>query len=331
MSRGFKAVIDRTGAILLGDTIVCDAHADRPLRIVTHGHTDHTGGLNASMQRCQQVLMTPATRDLIHILYGLPAGHETVLRTLSYGERLQCNDDKLTFFNAGHILGSAQVLVEDDEGTRIVYTGDFKLPEAVVVPADLLVIEATYGKPANRRPFKHEVEHELVRLVRERLREGNVFIFGYHGKVQEVIRTLTRAEVEAPILVPRRIYEVTQLYEQQEGGFSHPYYQLGTPLASEAMRGAHIVVHHLRSAANFTGRGTRIYLSGWEFERPCKRLGEAEYLVAWSDHADFDELLNYVQESRPRFVITDRYRVGGAAALAREIMRRLGIPSSPMP
>jgi putative mRNA 3-end processing factor len=330
MSRGYKAVIDRTGAVLLGDSVVCDAHADRPLRIVTHGHSDHVGGLNESIQRCQKVLMTPATRDLIHILYGLPAGHEAIVRTLDYGQTLEFGVEKLTFFKAGHILGSAQVLVEDEEGTRIVYTGDFKLPDAAIVPADLLVIEATYGKPANRRPFKHEVEHELVTLVRERLKAGNVFIFGYHGKVQEVIRALTRAGIEAPIVVPRRIYEVTQLYEQEEGRFGD-YCPLGTTQAQEAMRGAHIGVHHLRNAANFTGRGTRIYLSGWEFEHAWKRIGEDEYLVAWSDHADFDELLTYVRESHPRFVITDRYRVGGAVALAREITKRLGIPASPMP
>ncbi len=48
-------------------------------------------------------------------------------------------------------------------------------------------------------------------------------------------------------------------------------------------------------------------------------------------HADFDEQLSSVEECRPKFVITDRYRVGGAVALARELMRRQGIPASPLP
>jgi len=131
--------------------------------------------------------MTPATRDFIRLLYGFPSGHEEVLHTLDFGKSLEFGGDTIAFFKAGHILGSAQVLIEDDEGTRIVYTGDFKLPGAEIIPSDLLVIEATYGKPANRRPFKDEVEAELMKLVSVSLKKGPVFIFGYYGKTQEVI------------------------------------------------------------------------------------------------------------------------------------------------
>jgi putative mRNA 3-end processing factor len=87
----------------------------------------------------------------------------------------------------------------------------------------------------------------------------------------------------------------------------------------------------MRSSGKFRGKGTRIYLSGWEFDKACKKVGEDEYLVALSDHSDFDELLTYVEESHPKFVVTDNYRVGDAVTLAREIQKRLGIQASPMP
>jgi putative mRNA 3-end processing factor len=330
MSRGLKAVIDRTGAVLLGDSIVCDAPADRPLRIVTHGHIDHTRGLRESFRRCQKVIMTATTRDFIRLLYGFPSGHEAVLHTLEYGDTLDFEQDTITLFKAGHILGSAQVLVEDDGGTRLVYTGDFKLPEAEIIPSDVLVIEATYGNPSNRRPFKDEVEAELVKLVRESLKKGPVFIFGYHGKTQEVIRIVRHGGIDAPIIVPKRIYEVTKLYEEREEKIGD-YYQSGTTLAREALGSPYIGIYHMRSAEKFKGKGTRIYLSGWEFDKACKKVGEDEYLVALSDHSDFDELITYVEESHPKFVVTDNYRVGDAVTLAREIRRRLGIQASAMP
>lgn len=331
MGRGFKAIIDHNGAVLLGNSVVCDAHADRPLRIVTHGHTDHTQGLSESLRRCEKVIMTPATYDLIRLLYGFPARHDAVLHTLDYNNTLEFGGgESVTFFRAGHIIGSAQVLVEDDEGTKLVYTGDFKLPEAEIIPSDVLVIEATYGNPSNRRGFKEEVEAELVMLVRESLKKGPVCIFGYHGKIQEVIRILRHGGIDAPIIVQRRIYEVTKLYEEREEKVSG-YYQLGTPDAREAMKQPYIGLYHLRSTGRFREKGTRIYLSGWEFEHAWKKVGEDEYLVALSDHADFDELIAYVEESQPKFVITDNYRIGDAAALAREIQRRLGIRASPMP
>ena len=330
MARGFKGIIDRNGAVLLGTSLACDAPATRSLRVVTHGHSDHTRGLSESFKSCKKVIMTPATSDLIRLLYGMPSAHEAVLHTLDYGDTLEFEEDTITLFNAGHILGSAQVLVEDDEGTRIVYTGDFKLPEAEIIPSDVLVIEATYGNPSNRRPFKDEVEAELVTLVRDSLKKGPVFIFGYHGKTQEVIRIVRHGGIDAPIIVPKRIYEVTKLYKQREEKISD-YYQMGTTVAKEAMKHPYIGLYHLRSAGKFTEKGTKIYLSGWEFEQACKKVGEDEYLVALSDHSDFDELIAYVKESHPKFVVTDNYRAGDAVTLAREIQKRLGIPASPVP
>jgi len=131
-------------------------------------------------------------------------------------------------------------------------------------------------------------------------------------------------------VVPRRIYELTKLYEDREGKLGD-YYQLGTTVAKEAMKQPYIGIYHMRSAERFQEKGTRIYLSGWEFEHACKRVGEDEYLVALSDHSDFDELIAYVEESRPKFVVTDNYRVGDAVTLAHEIRKRLGIQASPMP
>ena len=75
----------------------------------------------------------------------------------------------------------------------------------------------------------------------------------------------------------------------------------------------------------------RIYASGWQFVKPCQKIGEGEYRVALSGHSDFNELLRYVEKCRPKMVITDNHRFGDAFALAREIERRLNIPAKPVP
>jgi putative mRNA 3-end processing factor len=74
----------------------------------------------------------------------------------------------------------------------------------------------------------------------------------------------------------------------------------------------------------------RICLSGWEFNSACKQIGEREYLVALSDHSDFDGLIEYVKRSKAKQVITDNYRSQGAV-LAKEIRKKLGISAFPMP
>ena len=75
-----------------------------------------------------------------------------------------------------------------------------------------------------------------------------------------------------------------------------------------------------RNVKNF-----RILVSGWEFAEPCRQIDEKEYVIALSDHSDFEELIDYVRRCRPKLVITDNYRIGYAKVLAKEIKRRLGI------
>ncbi len=54
-------------------------------------------------------------------------------------------------------------------------------------------------------------------------------------------------------------------------------------------------------------------------------------VVAFSDHSDFDGLIEYVRLSKPKLVITDNFRIGHARTLAREIRKRFGISAVALP
>lgn len=272
--------------------------------------------------------MTQPTLDLIEAIYGLRLDRNK-LGLLEYGKGFEIDGEKLTLFEAGHIIGSAQVLVESS-GNRIVYTGDFKLPEAEILSSDILVIEATYGHPSCTRPFRDSVEIELVRLVEDSLRIGPVFIFGYHGKLQEVAGILRKGGIKEPILMPKRIYDVARIC-QKHGMELGDFLLAESDEGLEASKGKFVGLYHMRSSRSFGGKGTKIYLSGWEFEAPVKVVGEQEYEVALSDHSDFEQLLRYVEESDPKYVITDDFRVGDAKALAKEIREKLGKPARATP
>jgi putative mRNA 3-end processing factor len=318
------------GAVLIGNNFVCDAHANRPIRIVTHAHIDHTSELNESFLDCKHMIMTPATKELIETLYKFPfSKFNDKIVLLNYKETFEFLKEKVTFFNAGHIIGSAQVLVET-EGERIVYTGDFKLPEAEIIPSDVLVIEATYGNPSCLRPFKNKVEEEFARLVEESLKIGPVYIFGYHGKLQEAIGILRKKGISSPIILPERVYNVAKICEKY-GMKLGDYISINSEEAQEIMKSGNFIgIYHMASRKRIAN-ATKIYLSGWEFEEPCRKIRDREYTVALSDHSDFDELLEYVEKSKPKLVITDNYRIGDAVALANEIRKRLGIKAKPMP
>jgi putative mRNA 3-end processing factor len=328
-----KAAITHRGAVLLGKNVACDAFEEsKPLRVVTHAHADHMIGLQQSLRTCKKVLMTKATRDLIDVMMGPLFLMSGFVETLDYGKTLQYDDEHITFFPADHILGAAQVLVEDTEGTMIVYTGDFRVDGTPVLDVDFLVMEATYGNPTCKRSFEKDVKDLLVSVVEEGLKHGTVYVFGYHGKLQEVMQILHETGIQAPFVAPERVFHVSRVCEQHG-------MRLGRLMLSEEKEAKELLernlpcvaFYHMGSRSKIGQRGFRVYVSGWEFDSPCREIADKEYVIALSDHSDFDGLMEYVRRSKPKFVITDNFRVGYAETLAKEIRKHFGISAVALP
>ena len=327
-----RAKVTKSGAVLLGDSVACDAFDDTmPLRVVTHAHADHLGGLRRSLRCCEKVLMTKATRDLAETLNDSFKLRDKCVETLEYGKVIEYGDERISLVKADHILGASQVLVEDAGGIRIAYTGDFRLDGTPVVECDVLVVEATYGSPSCRRNFGVDVRELLVEMVEKRLRGGAVYVFGYHGKLQEVMQILRDADVEVPFVMPERVYDVTKVCELH--GMRLGCLSLSTDKEGHELLDGNlpcVAFYHMNSRQHVGLRNARICVSGWEFHSPCRQIGDREHLVALSDHSDFDGLIEYVKRSKAKQVITDNYRSNGDA-LAREISKRLGVSAVAMP
>ncbi len=328
-----KATVTHRGAVLLGKNVACDAFDEsKPLRVVTHAHADHTMGLQQSLRTCEKILMTKATKDLIDVMMGPLFLMGGFVETLDYGKTRQIEEERLTFFKADHILGAAQVLVEDVEGTRIVYTGDFRIDGTPVLDTDVLVMEATYGSPTCKRSFEKDVKDLLVSMVEEGLKQGAVYFFGYHGKLQEVMQILHERGVKAPFIVPERVFHVSRVCELHG-------MRLGRLILSEENEAKEllernspcIAFYHMSSKSRVDQGVFRVYVSGWEFDSPCREIADKEYVIALSDHSDFDGLMEYVRRSKPKLVITDNFRVSYAETLARKIHKHFGISAVALP
>jgi len=230
-------------------------------------------------------------------------------------------------------LGAAQVLVEDAEGTRILYTSDFRLPKTPVVEADVLVLEATYGNPYRVRPFGMMAEGILASLVEQGLKRGPVCVFGYHGKLQQVMQILHEAKVRVPFIVPEGVFQVSKVCERY-GMKLGDCLLLSSEEKAQSILNQHetcVVFYHMCSRGNVGNEALRIYATGWQFIRPCQKVGKGEYRVALSGHSDFNGLLRYVEKCKPKMVMTDNHRHGDALVLAKEIERQLNIPARPVP
>lgn len=324
------ANVSERGAVLLGRSTAADGPTGRPIRVVTHIHSDHILGLGVSKRRSRLIVATPATMDMLEALGHRIPGPKR--RPVGYGEALEFEGEKVVLHRARHVFGAAQVLVELEDGFRIAYTGDFKFPGTPVLrDLDVLVLESTYGRPDWVRPFKDYVEMLFTDLVLESLSRGPVHVYAYHGKLQEAMEILRSNGVDAPFIAPSRVYRLTRVAEKH-GLDVGEVLEEGTREAEEVKRSAwYVYFAHMTTYRRRPPNVTNIILSGWEFREPLRRINGSTWMVALSDHADFEDLLRYVEESRPRLVLTDAFRDGAAEILAREIERRLGIPAMPRP
>lgn len=168
-----------------GTELFLDSRRARSLCFVSHAHSDHLG-------EHATAIATPATAALAERRIELGS-----VRALAYGADLcdACGGDdaamRVRLLPAGHVLGSAMLHVTRAGGT-LLYTGDFKLRHSLTVepaapePADVLVMECTYGQPMFRFPPWRTVADELVERATTALRDGRQpIVMGYSlGKAQ---------------------------------------------------------------------------------------------------------------------------------------------------
>ncbi len=284
---------DRALKLTKADLAV-DARHRQPRGFISHAHSDH-------MARHQLALCTPETARL----YRLRLKGEAVMET-PYRRPFEWGGLRLTTYPAGHCLGSAMLLAEDGEQS-LLYTGDFKLgqpvtSEAAELPhADILVMETTYGVPRYRLPPRDEVLDKMERLMRMAIVAGHTaVIYAYSlGKSQEVTKLLTARG----LLVRQHptIAAVSAVYEQC--GVDLGAYEVLTQENAAEPCVVIIPPRGTRSGAAFHFRSTvRFAVTGWSIDSSTRyRLG-VDHAMPISDHADYDELFQAVEQVQPRVI-----------------------------
>jgi Cft2 family RNA processing exonuclease len=275
---------------LLPVDLAIDAQFRQARAFVSHAHADH-------IARHEYVLCTEETAALLNHRLG-----PRVVRTLRYGEAVDWAGVRLTVYPAGHCLGSAMLLVEY-AGERLLYTGDFKLRPSLTVPpaqpvaADILIMECTYGHPLYRFPPEEVVFRDLVNTITRLFEQGVIpVIVAYAlGKSQEISRRLSDAGLD--LVLHRHVAEISRIYESF--GVNVGRYRVfdGTVRSDEVL-----VVAPGTKLNLFNDRIYRIAVTGWAMEPSARfRLG-VDVAFPFSDHADYDGLLELIELVRPRVI-----------------------------
>ncbi len=266
--------------------------------VITHAHSDHARPGHG------HVLAHPDTLALMRARLGETRAGATH-QALGWGEAIVQGGVRISLSPAGHVRGSAQVVL-DYAGRRVVVSGDYKRqPDPTCDPfipvrCDVFVTEATFALPVFRFPDPAgEIARVLASLAAEPRRTHLIACYSLR-KCQRVIALLRAAGWDGPIHLHRAHQVMCATYEA-----------LGVSLgrlvpATEAPAGA-IVLAPPGVAGNGWARGQAdpvvAVASGWMALRGRARGVEAPLVI--SDHADWDGLLTTIGETEaPEIWIT---------------------------
>jgi putative mRNA 3-end processing factor len=256
--------------------------------VITHGHGDHARPGN------EAVLATAETIAIMQARYGELAGG--ALQPACYGERVALGDVAITLVPAGHVLGSAQAVI-DYRGGRVVVSGDYKRrSDPTCAPfepqrCDLFITEATFGLPVFRHPpDRHEIDRLLhsLRLYPERCQLVGVYAL---GKCQRVLALLRAAGYDEPVFLHGALIGLTELYRRLgvELGPVLPC----TGVERDTFKGRIVLAPPSALADRWTRRlpdPVIALASGWMRVKQRAKARGVELPLVISDHADWDEL-----------------------------------------
>ena len=287
-----------------------------PRAVITHGHGDHAGPGNAA------VLATPETLAIMRSRYGDDAGG--AMQPLRYGESLAIDGVTVRLAPAGHVLGSAQIVLEYG-GSRVVVSGDYKRRrDPTCTPfepqrCDVFVTEATFALPVFRHPpDSHEVEKLLhsVRLYPERCHLIGAYVL---GKCQRLLALLREAGYGEPVFLHGALLPLVELYQNHgiDLGTVLPWTEAGR----DEFKGRIVLCPPAAIADRWSRRLPDPVLSvasGWMAVKQRAKARGVELPLVISDHAGWDELTATIEEiGAPEVWVTH----GREEALVHQIER----------
>lgn len=265
---------------------------------VSHGHADHIPSSASGA-----VYATAPTAQFMKL-----RGKKYPVISLPFHKPLQTEKSTVTFYPAGHILGSAMVFVESEFG-NLLYTGDCRTPPSPATegfqlpskPVDYFITEATFSLPVYKWEQYGQLKSRLVQFVSGTLEVNATPIFlAYNlGKAQELLVLLNN--FHHPKQIHGAGHKLCKVYE--EAGFDLGDY---TTYDCDTCEGNILIAPSSALSKGFASnvKKQRIaYCSGWAALNARRFQHTADVRIPLSDHLDFFELIKLCEKLHPRKVL----------------------------
>ncbi|MCS7092729.1 MAG: MBL fold metallo-hydrolase, partial [Patescibacteria group bacterium] len=267
--------------------------------ILTHAHLDHCGRLPIAIKNGfrGKIWLTAPTYDLTAlslldtakiaikddkpILFNEKQVFKTISRfaIVNYHQKFKIGNFEITFFDAGHLLGSASVLVEDIRSNskikKVVFSGDLgNSPDSLLMPlefikdADVVVMESTYGDKLHPKSDpSEELEREIIEIVKT---GGTLLIPAFAlDRTQKVLHLIKHLKAEGKVPYELPVYldgpmaqKAIDIYLKYFDFFN---YNFQSELSKENpfyFPGLKVVMRYEESIAIRTSQETKIIIAG---------------------------------------------------------------------
>ena len=298
------------GVYLPASDLWLDPWKAKRFAFVSHAHSDH-------IAPHEEIVLSERTARLLQArMPGTRTEH-----VLPFGEQRRVHDVDLTLLPAGHIFGSAQLFLATENET-LLYTGDFKLRHGKSAEAaewrqaDTLIMETTFGLPRYQFPPTEQVIAQIVAFCRDAIEEGAVpVLLGYSlGKAQEILCSLDGAGL-TPML-HGSVYQMTRIYEQFGQSFCKYVRYNKNDVAGKVLICPPSASHS--PMIEKIPRKRVAMISGWAVEPNAVYRYRVDVAFPLSDHADYNDLVRYVDLVQPKRVLTLHGFAGEFACDLRE-------------
>lgn len=268
-----------------------DAMAPVAANVISHAHGDHATAGHKAMWATE-----PTFAFMRNKFSKLP---EDTMHTVPFGTSFSLGAVTVTFYAAGHILGSAQILMTY-QGVRYLYTGDYKLQadptcEPIeMVAADVLITESTFANPAVKHP------DPVTEILKLKDRHSNIMLGCYTlGKSQRITALINQHLPELEVLVHHKMHPVHKLYDQL-GPQKLRYTLYNRKAMKEGATNKVYLVPPLTFNSYFKAKNVlKAFASGWA---RLQQQNDIELYI--SDHVDWLDILSYVNHVKPREIWT---------------------------
>jgi len=258
--------------------------------VISHAHADHAISGNTN------VYATTATIAFMQLRYAKTTGK--VINKVNYNQPFNLGGVQITFIPAGHILGSAKILMEY-KGIRYLYTGDYKLqPDATCEPiewvkADVLITESTFADPAIIHPDPVEEIKKLSNI------QSNILLGAYSlGKSQRLIQLISQYAPQKKILAHHKVMAINAIYERM--GFKLGTHQIYNRKLMKVQDEFVYIVPPFTFDSYLRATGVkRLFASGWK----NLQVNNEDTLFI-SDHVDWKDILYTIEKVKPTQVWT---------------------------